>query len=310
MTRSYASGREAITDIGGGKRPVPVLSINGKDISAFHLGAGEFTMTELLQKLQTHVPRNSLILIDEVETSLHPRAQRKLMRDLADRSRVNEWQIILTTHSPYVLGELPPVARGYIMTTGGQKQVVFGVSPDYAMTKMDDEIHHECDVYVEDNRAKIMVQEALVAYAPEFLDRIRITAFGTASVGQALGQMASTGRFNRPSVVFLDGDQADSVGCSILPGEDAPERVVFDSLRAKQWTLLDAKICRDFAELSDACNRAMTESDHHGWVHSVAKSMHIGSDTLWESMCGQWASNCLSKDDAEAICDPIRAALT
>src|SRR5258708_7224650 len=48
MGRAYASGRMAITDADV-RRPVPVISTSGQDVSGFHQGAGEFTMTELLQ---------------------------------------------------------------------------------------------------------------------------------------------------------------------------------------------------------------------------------------------------------------------
>lgn len=306
MTRHYDSGREALTIVGGAKRPVAVVSIDGKETSAFHLGAGELTVTELLQNLESNVPKYSLIAIDELETSLHPRAQRKLIRNLAERCRVNEWQIILTTHSPYILGELPPEARGYIMTSDGKKSVVFGVSPEFAMTKMDDEPHPEADIYVEDDQAKIMLQEILVQFGKEYLDRIQITPFGAASVGQALGQMVVAKRFNRPTLVFLDGDQSATNGCFVLPGGDAPERVVFAGLKMGRWHLLDAKIARDFSDLADACDKAMTLTNHHEWPSSVASKMHMGNDVLWQNMCGQWAGNCLKRDDAERIIQPIR----
>jgi len=316
MTRRYDSGREALTSVGGGNKPVPVVSVEGKEISAFHLGAGELTVTELLQKLETNVPQHSLILIDELETSLHPRAQRMLIRDLAERCRIKEWQIILTTHSPYILAELPPEARGYIMTTAKeglfnekQKSVVFGVSPEFAMTKMDDEPHPECEIFVEDEKAKIMLEEILVEFGSDYLDRIQITSFGAASVGQALGQMVVSKRFNRPTLVFLDGDQPISPGCIALPGGDAPERVIFAALKANRWSLLDATITRSFPELSDACEKAMTIQDHHEWVPSVAKKMHIGNDALWQSMCGQWAGSLLKKEDAEKVIKPIRELL-
>ena len=141
-------------------------------------------------------------------TSIHPSAQRRLIRDLAEMCRVLELQIILTTHSPYILEELPPEARAYIMTSGDQKQIVFGVSPDFAMTKMDDEIHPECDLYGEDERAKLMLQEIIVNLAPDLMERTRIIPFGSAGVGQALGQMVNAKKFPNPSLVFLDGDQA------------------------------------------------------------------------------------------------------
>jgi AAA domain, putative AbiEii toxin, Type IV TA system len=305
MGRTYASGRMAITDADI-RRPVPVISTSGQDVSGFHQGAGEFTMTELLQ---ADPPEHSLVLIDEVETSLHPRAQRRLVRDLAELCRVRELQIILTTHSPYVLGELPPEGRGYILRNNGDREVVFGVSPDFAMTQMDEEIHPECDLYVEDERSKLLLQEIMVKFSSDLIRRVQLLPFGTASVGQALGQMVNAGRFPRPTVVFLDGDQPPSDGCLLLPGGDAPERVVFEALKKRQWTLLDSVTSREFSEISTACDRAMTSGDHHEWVSSAADKVILSGDTLWQAMCAEWASNCLSDTEADTIIRPIREAL-
>ena len=64
--------------------------------------------------------------------------QRRLIRDLANLCRDSEAQIVLTTHSPYVLSELPAEARIYIMDGAAGKQIIKGVSPEFAMTKMDE----------------------------------------------------------------------------------------------------------------------------------------------------------------------------
>ena len=53
------------------------------------------------------------------------------MRDLATVARLNELQIILTTHSPYVLEELPDEARIYLMEGQDGKNPIVGVSPDF-----------------------------------------------------------------------------------------------------------------------------------------------------------------------------------
>ena len=304
MGRRYSGGKMAFTEKDS-TRPIPVVSISGEDVSGFHQGAGEFTTTELLQ---ADVPKYSLVLIDEVETSLHPRAQRRLLRDLAELCRRLEMQIVLTTHSPYILEELPPEARGYIISGGGSKQVVFGVSPEFAMTQMDDESHPECDVYAEDRRSRILLQEVLVKFAPDLISRVEIIPFGTASVGKALGLMVSGKRFPRPSVVFLDGDQSAGPGCILLPGGDAPERVVFEELRRRKWLLLDAQIARDFAQMADALELAMTSGDHHDWVAAAANKLVLGGDTLWQIMCAAWVANCLAESQAEEIVSPIRTA--
>lgn len=118
MGRAYDIAKIAITNTHK-DRPVPVLSQQGTAYSGFHQGAGETTVAELLQ---ADLPKYSIVLIDEIESSLHPRAQRRLVRDLADRSREREWQIVMTTHSPYVLSELPSQARAYIMQVGTTRE--------------------------------------------------------------------------------------------------------------------------------------------------------------------------------------------
>jgi hypothetical protein len=293
----------AMSDIAPG-REVAVISKQGTSYSGFHQGSGETTVAELLQ---VDLPRYGLVLIDEIESSLHPRAQRRLVRDLAARCREREVQIILTTHSPYILEELPLAARTYILETGGTKKIVSGVSPQFAMTQMDDEPHPECELYVEDNAAKIMLGEILAAHARDYFPRCNIIPFGAASVGNALGQMVVSKRFPRPTCVFLDGDNAAAPGCVLLPGNDAPERVVFEALKMRKWGDLWGRVGRDIAWISDACNTAMTLGDHHDWVRSAASSLLCGGDILWQAMCAEWAKS-LKAEDVAAVVNAIETS--
>ncbi len=303
--KQYVGAGISVTDAGADK-PIPVLEIQGLRYSGFHQGAGEIAAAELLA---ADYPQYGIILIDEIETSLHPRAQRRLMRDLARIAREQELQIILTTHSPYILDEIPPEARIYLMDGAGGKTAVVGVSPEFAMTRMDDEQHPECDVYVEDNRAAILLAEILVASDRELLARSKIIPCGAASVGMALGIMASQNRFPRASLVFLDGDQAPASGCIILPGEDAPERVVFEGLQAIGWPDVAGRIGRGPSETIDALNSAMAMSNHHDWVKFAADRLTLGGDILWQAMAAAWAKNCASQEQRTLVSQPIRDAL-
>ena len=305
MGRKYSSAKMSLTDADS-KRRIPVIALENAATSGFHLGAGELTMAEFLK---SDPPMYSLVLIDEVETSLHPRAQRRLLRDLADLCRTRELQIILTTHSPYILHELPPEARGYILKESGKREVVLGVSPEFAMTKMDDEQHPECDVYVEDDKAAKLLREILVAHANDIVSRVQIVPYGAASVGQALGQMVANDRFPRPSVVFLDGDQSPQTGCNILPGGDAPERVVFDGLQKISWGDLASRTGRSVSEVADACSRALTSNSHHEWVKNASDKLLLGGDVLWQAMCAEWSKKCLDEHTARISTDVIRAKL-
>lgn len=305
LGKQYEGAGIFTTDAGADK-PVPVLRVNGRRYSGFHQGAGEITAAELLA---LQYPRYSLVLIDEIETSLHPRAQRRLLRDLATIARLNELQIILTTHSPYVLEELPDEARIYLMEGQAGKSPVVGVSPDFAMTRMDEEAHPECDIYVEDNRAGTMLAEIIVRADRDILSRCKIIPFGSAQVGISLGTMVAQGRFPRPSLVYLDGDQDIREGCHVLPGEDVPERVVFDALRNANWPDVPERLGRGAAETIDALNRSTLDPDHHTWVNSVGDALVLGGDTVWQALCSSWAAHCASAEQIEDACQPIRDAL-
>jgi hypothetical protein len=304
MGREYDAAKMALSDIDT-TREIPVLSKQRVPYSGFHQGSGETTIAELLR---AELPRNGLILIDEIESSLHPRAQRRLIRDLAEQCRTREFQVILTTHSPYVLEELPLHARTYILETGRTKTVVTGVSPQFAMTKMDDEPHPECELFVEDRAAQVLLAELLSKHAREFFPRCAIVPYGAANLGMALGQMVANRRFPRPTVVFLDGDNDAAPGCILLPGGDAPERIVFNKLRGQNWGNLWARVARDIADVSDACERAMVLADHHEWTRFASNHLMCGTDALWQAMCAEYASK-IRTEDVQYIADTVDAAI-
>lgn len=301
MGKKYTSAKMALANTDS-KRPVPVLTDANNSYSGFHQGTGETTMIEFLQ---ADISEYGMLIIDEIETSLHPRAQRRLIRALAEICRERQAQIILTTHSPYILEELPLDARMYILGRGGNRQLVAGVSANFAMTDMDDESHPDCELYVEDDRAAAMLLEILAAHGKDLARRCRIIAFGAANLGRALGEIAAANRFPRPTRVFLDGDNAPSTGCILLPGDDAPERVVFEALKKKDWGALYQRLGREFSKVADACSMAMTHDDHHAWVSAAANTLLVPGNHLWQAMCSVWANDCLTTDEAAEIVQPI-----
>jgi predicted ATPase len=305
MGKKYSGAGISLTSVDP-RRAVPVLQYEAHRYSGFHQGVGEIAAAELMAQ---DFPKYGLILINEIETSLHPRAQRRLMRELARLARENELQILLTTHSPYVLAELPPEGRIYLMDGVGGKTVVTGVSPEFAMTRMDEEQHPECDVYVEDPRAAGLVSESLVKADRDLLSRIKLIPYGSASVGMALGMMAHQKRFPRPSTVFLDGDQSPADGCDILPGDEAPERVVFGRLAEKNWPGMAQRVGRGTSETIDALTKSTALADHKEWVRDAADRLLLGGDVLWQAACAAWAQNCATSEELEMIVKPIATAL-
>lgn len=303
--RTYNTAKHSSANIDP-DRQVPVVGWGTASYSGFHQGAGEATLADLVA---LEIPNYALVLIDEVETSLHPRAQRRLIRDLATIAREKKAQFILTTHSPYVLDELPMDARVYVFNSVGGKQVVHGVSTEFALSKMDDENHPELDFYVEDYDAKVLVEEIVAHAQPEILTRIDVVPYGSASVGVSLGTMKNQNRFTRPTLVALDGDQDPAQGCLILPGDDAPERVVFTELLQNGFPDVADTISRSHADLVDNSEIAVTLPDHHDWVKHVADNLIVGGRELWRAMCKSWVKNVLTQQQCEDFVRQISVEL-
>lgn len=303
--KTYTLAKQSTTNADA-KRKIPVLQTDGTEYSGFHQGAGETTITELLS---LDIPNNSIVLIDEVETSLHPRAQRRLIRDLAEISRLRHVQFILTTHSPFILDELPIYARIQILNDLGTKRVVHGVSSEFALSRMDEEKYPEIDVYVEDTYAKILVEEIIARAELPLLSRIQIIPYGAANVGKSLGIMNHQNRFPKASIVLLDGDQDQSEGCLILPGDDAPERVIYDSLNNIGFPDVAAKLSRSHSDLVNHCQTAMTLPDHHDWNKSVADSIVCGGNELWRALCRSWVENVYQPDTTNYLATALRDKL-
>jgi len=301
LGHKYDGARMAIADVDL-ERPIPVLQRTNSSYSGYHQGQGETTVAELIQ---TDLPKYSLVLIDEIESSLHPSAQRRLIRDLATMARERELQIIVTTHSPYILEELPPAARLQIFEQDGERQIMIGASPEFSLSKMDEVLYPDCEVYVEDEAAKTLLIEMLSQRDRDLASRLLVTPFGAASVGYQLGQMVKNRRFPRAVAVVLDGDCAPGDGCARLPGEEAPELVVFQALSERNWGDLWTRLLRDSTMISDACAASMLLSDHHDWISEAAKKLMIGPNILWHAMCAEWVRACLQQVEYDAIRDYI-----
>lgn len=85
---------------------------NGVAYSEFHMSAGERAVLRLTMDIAELT--DALVLIDEIDTGLHPGLQQQLMLELQRLAVRNNLQIIVTTHSVAVLDCVPPEGRIFI----------------------------------------------------------------------------------------------------------------------------------------------------------------------------------------------------
>ena len=81
----------------------------GQKYSEAFAGSGESAAAMLIHQIE-NVVEGSLVLLDEPETSLHPRAQQRILEFLADRAAVKQLQVVIATHSYHLADGLPQSA--------------------------------------------------------------------------------------------------------------------------------------------------------------------------------------------------------
>ena len=310
LGRNYRNARFAVSDADA-RREVGLLERDWGELSQFHQGAGEDATLDFFRVVQG-IPQYSLLLIDEVEASLHPRAQRRLVRFLLWLSRQRRVQVILSTHSPYVLEELPPEARLLLLPGPAGVSVVYGISTELAMTRIDEHVHPEAYVFVEDKEAAVLLREILASneQTAELLSRVEIVPVGPVNVVQLLGTLAAGRRLPYRSLAVVDGGENVTEGCISLPGPLAPERVVYRSLRDAAWPSLPERFGIGAGTLLQALEDAMLDPDHHRWNTLVGDTTRKSAQSVWEILANEWAKRQLSSENRDGIAARLNEVLT
>ncbi|MFK3794757.1 ATP-dependent nuclease [Pseudomonas sp. NPDC088444] len=126
-------------------------------------GSGEFAAVMLVVGILEAQP-NSLILLDEPEVSLHPGAQERLMKFLESQVSQKKHQVILSTHSPAIIRNLPSHAIKTLTLDSASNKVVLvaqSLSPDDAFFYIGEPSTNIITIVVEDRLAKAIVERAL-----------------------------------------------------------------------------------------------------------------------------------------------------
>lgn len=302
-TRARFTGTDFRSD-----REIGLLTNSHGEISQFHQGAGEDSMLDTLKLFQS-IPEQSLLIIDEVENSLHPQAQRRLVHYLIKLALKKKVQIIISTHSPFILEELPPVARIMLYRLSDRKEVLYGVSTDFALSSIDEVAHPEFYVFLEDEEAEGMFWELLRQNSQNYdsyRKRIETKTIGSCEVVAKMDDLQKTGKLPIKVLCLFDGDQKDRYsGIHCLPGIKAPEKQVLEDLQKKEWCDLDARFGQGAGSLFKILDDAILIPDHHKWTEYIGDNIRKSKKSVWETLVSCWCKECLSDEEKNQFCDMI-----
>lgn len=185
------------------KYRLPLVKSKGRVYSGFNMGAGENTLFEIFSTI--HACTGSLFLvIDEIELGLHEEAQVQMIRELKKVCAKRHIQIICTTHSPRILGALPPEGRIHLEKIGDAVRVLPDISPKYAAGLLSGVKEAELDIYCEDEIAASVLSLAL---PNDIRSRVQITPIGSSAavIRQLVAKFKD--KSDRGVCGFLDGDK-------------------------------------------------------------------------------------------------------
>ncbi|NBG88126.1 AAA family ATPase [Isachenkonia alkalipeptolytica] len=211
---------------------------------------GQILLTVLafarLKEMLREEYEGGLVLIDEIDATLHPLAQLKLLDFMSEQARKLNLQFVFTTHSLSLLETISEktlnnnldknnnIEIAYLTTDNESLEIM--MSPSYSIIESDMllkmEIHsrRKLEVIVEDDEAAWLLEKLLAKY----LDHIKIKS---AQMGcDYLMSMAKLSHKHFSKVLFmLDGDYQKQFPRGfhfmLLPGQDNnfnPEKLLYN----------------------------------------------------------------------------------
>lgn len=186
-----------------------ILGATDLEYSEAFAGSGEFAVVMLVSKVSRANTR-TLIILDEPEVSLHPGAQERLVSFLKEEVKKNKHQIVLGTHSPFIIKSLPADAIKTLYSDPSTKKIraTQTTLPDEAFFHLGMETNTRKTIFVEDKLAAELVRKALRKMGEAIYQAVTIKYLpGGASVllGHYLPAYAVEERAD--CLFLMDGDQ-------------------------------------------------------------------------------------------------------
>ena len=256
--------------------------------SEFHMSSGERTILRLSKDISNL--EDALVLIDEIETGLHPYTQQQLMLELQRLALRQRLQIVVASHSPVVLDSVPP--EGRLFLDRDEKTMDVQLLPahrDIFQKALYGQSRERISILCEDDVAEGILLGVLDVLQPRLQLRPEDFLIGrNTGRDEFPGHIRALGKFAklRDFIFVLDGDSrgkeahlmqiADEYGHSLrplfLPGEGPPEEWMWDTLshHAPDYEALVGMSAQDIGREMENVGQVMEGKLQRG---SYAKAM-------------------------------------
>ena len=215
--------------------------------SEFHMSSGERSILRISKDISRL--ENALVLIDEIDTGLHPYTQQQAMLELQRSALRQRLQIVVASHSPVVLDSVPPEARMFLDRDAETGQVRRALPyRDIFQRALYGQSRDQLSILCED-----VVAEGVLRGVLDVLNVELGLLHGDVVIGRNTGRdeypghVRTLAKFDKLSgfILVLDGDSraledrlqaiAEQHGHAVqllfLPGDGPPEQWLWDAVR-------------------------------------------------------------------------------
>jgi len=205
------------------------LKNNDTYIKEFFFSTGEYFLLSLIKFVfgfrNNKTKYTSLIIIDEIELSLHPLAQKRLMEKVNEFSQEFNLLFIFATHSLQIIENLKPSCIHYLDNQNGNCKISNPIYPNYLSSKL--YIHNSFDYVflVEDDLAKKYVEKIIRRNLNKAQMSFILLPIGGWEKIYETYQLNSTNKFygSAKIQIVFDGDVATNTQANIKRYKSIPK---------------------------------------------------------------------------------------
>jgi len=301
---------------------------DGLEYSSFNMGAGEEVAVTLISRINS-LPEGSLVLIEEIELGLHPRAQKILIESLMKVVKDKKLQLVFTTHSPYIFDVLPPNAKLLLKRVDDRIEVIKAPSNSLAFIELTGTDHKDLTIYVEDEIAKQLIENlfnASVSKRIQIIDVgskenvIRMTAahYINDQLGKAIGvpDGDSTDREIKgwcSKYMLKNGEECTGEEFQLrknsyfqtLPSSEAPEKYILSKIQEDAEFIEYIDNSDEFVNFIQ--NQIDITDDHHALFFEISEFLSKDEEGIKRDILRYVAKS--HKDEFQAIIDLVEIRL-
>lgn len=297
---SYIIGKDykevCVTEIEDDSFRLPFFKVkcNGVQYDSTKMGVGEHILFYYYIMIQK-VEKDGIVIIEEPESCISVRSQEKFMNFMAKKHSEEKIQLIVTTHSPFIIKNIPP-SNIVLVDRYEECTFIYKGEEKRLIQELGLDINKKGVIYVEDNLAKLFLRRILNDCNYRFLleDYDIKYVNGEAEITSRLKSECTEIDFNIIGV--YDGDMRERLSPKVkaelkwnyifLPSREELE-VEFRNCVKEKRDIFISMVKREKRDVLSALS-AVEGDNYHDWFINLYKKLNLTLEELFNILYNLW----------------------